>query len=185
MKKAWWVLVWLLFWGAVTPSPGLSPEYQEIIERNLFSPERTYTPYRPQEKKQNVKEEEIKKNIILRGIYRQEEETYVILEVKSSLRKKWELDEKKRTFRVGEKLGPCQIAKVEKGEVLLEGCGDIKLSFADSPERKKPLPLTPRATSPQPSSKTSREATTSKSSKTQKNPFKVFFQKNKKQKKAR
>ena len=175
--------LFLLCGGPVFP---LSAEYQEIVEKNLFSRDRKYRPYRA-EKKLSVREEEIKKNVILRGIFRRGDETFVVLEIKPHLRKRWELDPKKRLFRVGEKLGPCVIGEAEKGKVALRECGEeIVLSFADSPERKKPLPKAPTA-SLKPVSKESKSAASAPSKRPpgvkrfKENPFKKLLEKRKQQ----
>ncbi len=156
----------------------LSPEYQEIVERNLFSREREYEPFNKEEpQNKNFKEEEIKKGVILRGIYRTGNKTYVLLDIKPYLRKKLEIDEKKKVFKPGDRLGPCTISRIEKGKVTLnEGCNELVLSFADSPERKRPASR-PAPPPPPKSQKTQKPAQT----KIQ-NPFKVFLKKHQQKK---
>ena len=153
----------------------LSPEYQEVVERNIFSRERKYEPFNKEEpQKKNFKEEEIKKGVILRGIYRTGNETYVLFDIRPYLRKKLEIDEKKKFFRPGDKLGPCTIAKIEKGKVMLdEECNELILSFGDSPERKRPAPRP--APPPPPKPQKTQKPTQTKVQ----NPFKVFFKKHK------
>lgn len=159
----------------------LSAEYQEIVERNLFSQNRKYEPFQGEEKRTNpFKEDEIKKNIFLRGIYRKEKDIWVILEIKPHLLKKWGIEKQKRFFRVGEKVGPYQIVNTEKGKVVLKGEEqEIILSFKDLPERKKPVPK--RILKP-PSSLATLKASSKKAQKTKpfkktENPFKAFLKK--------
>ncbi len=155
----------------------LSAEYQEIVERNLFSQNRQYEPFEKKEAKGGTfNEEEIKRGVILQGIYRAGDKVWILLDIKPHLRKKWGIEEEKKYFQLGEKLGPCKITKVEKGKIILDkSCHELVLSFKDSPERKRPVPrrvFPSRPPSPGPQTKPK------KSQQKPKNPFKVFFKKN-------
>jgi len=121
---------------------GIPPQYEVIVERNLFSPSRMYLP--PPKKKSsqsNIKIEEIKRGIIFRGVFRAGDQVYAVLEIAPHLKKKWNLSKHTKVFKEAERVGPCTIDKIERGKVTFGGeCGGLELLLADSPERKRKKP---------------------------------------------
>jgi len=165
MRMATVVLLWVFLVTAVQAA-GISPSYEEIWQNNPFSPNRTYVP--PSENNgshEDVKQEEIKKNLLLRGTYRVGDHAYALFEVKSPLRNKWQMDKDQQFLLVslGEEVGDCILEKIQRGEVLLGGsCGELILSLADLPERHNPIqplpksgekPVQPKLTSQKPAPK--------------------------------
>ena len=89
----------------------------------------------------SLKQEEIKKYLILRGTMYLNGRSFAILEIGPFLQKRFELNKKRIVLPLGGRLGGCTLEEIKRGEVILGGdCGGIKLSLAEDPERAQPLP---------------------------------------------
>lgn len=118
-------------------------DYQEAIEKNLFSPERRYEPYLPeQEGAGGIKKELLKRGLILRGTFDNGRKRLAVIEVTPLAKRELHLEEKKRTFVLGEgeSLGNCKVIEILTEKVILGGyCQGVTLSLQESPEREKAL----------------------------------------------
>ncbi len=171
------MLLFLFYY--VSPLWGLPPEYEVLIEKNPFSPLRQYVP--PAENggqtgPQNISQDTLKKEIILRGTFWNGKKYLALLEVRSSFKHRYGLSKEKFILSQGEKLGPCEVVKIGRGEVTLGGaCGNTILSLADAPERKSPLPKVP-ITPPKPM----QAKPSPKPKRVIKNPFQKFIKQHQK-----
>jgi len=118
-------------------------DYQKAVEKNLFSPERRYEPYLPeQEGAGGVKREILKRSLILRGTFDNGHKRLAIIEVTPLAKRELHLEEKKRTLVLGEgeSLGECKVIEILPEKVILGGyCQGLTLSLQESPERGKVL----------------------------------------------
>jgi len=156
MRKFWGITVGLLFCLVVPHLWAFPPEYEIIIEKNPFSPERKYTPA-PSEKNGKGEggiSEEYKRQLILRGTFWNGKQYFAVIEVKAGLKNKLHLEKSRLLLQKGESLGDCVVEEIKRGEVVLGGsCEKLKLSLADAPERKRALPqITSRPPSSEPPS---------------------------------
>ena len=139
----WW-LIFLLLWAEATWA--LPPEYEILIEKNPFSPERQYVPTTGQGTTTSTprSKEDLKKELILRGTFESGNLRLAVIEVRSSFKRRHQLEKDRYVVGEGEKIGPCEILEVRRGEVEIGGeCQNTVLSLADAPERKKPLTVSP------------------------------------------
>ncbi len=138
----WWLIFSLLFAGAAWALPG---EYEVFIERNPFSPQRQYVPSaNGGQGAQGSKGEDLKKELILRGTFASGNLRLAIIEVRPVFKRRYRLEKDRLVVGIGEKIGPCEVLEVRRGEVVLGGgCRQTVLRLADAPERKKPLPASP------------------------------------------
>ncbi|WP_456371479.1 hypothetical protein [Thermodesulfatator atlanticus] len=117
----------------------MAEEYQPMVEKNLFSPERRYEPYFTEQKK-DIKKDVLKRFIILRGTLIKDNKRFAVIEVLPAGKRQLGLEDNQRRFVVaeGEALGECQVVKVRPEEVILGGrCEGLVLTLKDSPERQK------------------------------------------------
>lgn len=122
----------------------LPPEYEILIEKNPFSPERQYVPADSDGKAGSggqMPGQDLKKELILRGTFDSGARRWAVIEVSSSFKIRHHLKKSRFVLEEGQKIGPCEILEIRRGEVVLGGgCRRVTLCLADAPERKKPLP---------------------------------------------
>jgi len=170
------LLCFLGFWGS--PCRALAPEFEVVVEKNVFSPERRYVPPEEGGAIQDVRQEEIKRGLTFRGIFRHGDEKWAVIEIRPYLKRKWELEEDRKFFAEGEKIGPCEIKKIARGEVVLGGkCKNITLTLSESPERKRPAPKRSISKKSVPKKSPPSQKNPSGPKKTFPNPFKKLLQK--------
>ena len=115
-------------------------KYNFIIQNNPFSPNRTYLGENNTIKNSNIKIEELKKNIILKGFFKNKTEKKAILEIKPPLKHKLGLEKEKLIVKEGDKLNNCRIQKITKSYIMLDkNCSELIISFKDNPRRKLSL----------------------------------------------
>ncbi len=119
-------------------------DYQEAVEKNLFSPERRYEPYLPeQEGTGGIKRELLKRGLILRGTFDNGHKRLAVIEVTPLARRELHLEREKKTLVLGEgeSLGDCKVIEILSEKVILGGyCQGLTLSLQESPERTSPPP---------------------------------------------
>lgn len=121
-----------------------SQKYSLIIENNIFSPERNYKEFKDLDNKKDIKTEEFKKSLILRGIFKTNKNEWAILYIKNSLRRKLKLNNNRLLLKKNDKIGECILKEIRKDGVILGGlCDNLFLTFKDNPERKKKLDFQP------------------------------------------
>jgi len=166
----------------------IPPEYEVLIEKNPFSPSRQYIPPTKQGNQSSgtkeISEDKLKKEVILRGTFWNGKQYLAILEVKASFKQRYKLSKERFILSKGERLGPCELLEIDRGAVVLGGaCGSVRLSLADAPERKQPLPKgaimkPPSVPLPPSQAKPPQQPKTKPPSPPQKkvNPFRKFLQ---------
>ena len=93
------------------------------------------------------KGKDLKQDLILRGTFSSGDLRLAIIEVQPAFKRRHQLKKDRLIVAEGEKIGPCAVVEIRRGEVVLGGgCRQVVLRLADSPERKKPLPKNPQST---------------------------------------
>ncbi len=165
-----------------------SLDYEDLLAKNPFSPERKYTPYQAADQNQgklNVSLETYRKNLILRGTFWNGQEHEALIEIRPGLKSRLKLQKSRLILKKGDKIGDCVVEEIKRGAIVLGGvCGGEEIRLSQAPERQKPLPVkasnTPLPPKPPFHSSPAKEAKSSKSA--PKNPFKAFMQKRHKNK---
>ncbi len=125
---------------------------QDIVEKNLFSPERKYEPTNGKEGKENPQVQQIKRQLLIYGIVEIEGKRSALVKVTKGFAEKMDVPTDSRGFtriKEGDALGAYTVVKVEPQQVILKGdSGEIHLKlYAPEVKRRRFVPP-PKVASP-------------------------------------
>ncbi len=116
-------------------------DINKIIEKNIFSPTRSYNKSNNQKKKIPTGEEEIKKNLMLLGTVKINNEIVALLQAKEHLKRKWNLSKNKIWIHKGDTIGSCLITNIMLDKIIIEKCIPQSIEITQK-ESRKLLPKT-------------------------------------------
>ncbi|GEM_PF-4512277 len=138
-------LIALLGSFSVCPSVTLGKQHSQkppsntaiIVEKNLFSQERHYTPMPDKTEENDPWKKRMKREVLVHGIYEINGHPKALLKISRILADKWGINTDSRGFikvGEGESLGNFTVTDIGRNYILLKGEGKaIKLILADYP----------------------------------------------------
>jgi len=120
MSKRAWFFIFLLPLFFLSVAEALE-KYQEIIIKNIFSPERKYEPMADEDG--NPTQDRIKKRLHLRGVFTIKGKRYALVKVDKSLQNELKLSTSSTDYvrlKEGDSLGPYTVSSITSEELTLK-----------------------------------------------------------------
>jgi len=120
MSKRAWFFIFLLPLFFLSVAEALE-KYQEIISKNIFSPERKYEPMADEDG--NPTQDRIKKRLHLHGVFTIKGNRYALVKVDKSLQNELKLSTSSTGYvrlKEGDSLGPYTVSSITSEELTLK-----------------------------------------------------------------